>query len=197
VLGASSRRADLPAWWGDLDGRTVVHVSQGTVANTDLEELLAPTMRALADRDVIVVAATGGAPVESLGELPANARVAEFIPYDALMPRVDAFVSNGGYGGLHHALAHGVPMIVAGDTEDKMETTRRVEWSGAGINLRTARPTEARLGTPRRDRRRPGSGGTRGAHPRRREHRCARRRLSRISRGGGAFRPPPRRGRRR
>jgi UDP:flavonoid glycosyltransferase YjiC (YdhE family) len=142
VLGASSRRADLPAWWADLDGRTVVHVAQGTVANTDLEELIAPTMRALADRDVIVVAATGGAPVESLGDLPANARVAEFIPYDALMPRVDVFVSNGGYGGLHHALAHGVPMVVAGDTEDKMETTRRVEWSGVGINLRTARPTE-------------------------------------------------------
>jgi UDP:flavonoid glycosyltransferase YjiC (YdhE family) len=145
VLGASSRRAALPAWWADLDGRTVVHVAQGTVANTDLEELIAPTMRALADRDVIVVAATGGAPLESLGELPANARAAEFIPYDALMPRVDVFVSNGGYGGLHHALAHGVPMVVAGDTEDKMETTRRVEWSGAGVNLHTARPAEAAI----------------------------------------------------
>jgi UDP:flavonoid glycosyltransferase YjiC (YdhE family) len=142
AFGAASRSADLPDWWGDLDGRTVVHVTQGTVANADLQVLIGPTVRALASRDVLVVVATGGAPVERLGELPANVRAAEFVPYDLLMPHVDAYVTNGGYGGLHYALAHGVPMVVAGDTEDKMETTRRVEWSGTGINLRTAAPDE-------------------------------------------------------
>ena len=63
------------------------------------------------------------------------------------MPKVRVFVTNGGYGGLHFALGHGVPIVVAGDTEDKMETTRRVEWSGAGINLRTGTPTQAQIAT--------------------------------------------------
>ena len=63
------------------------------------------------------------------------------------MPKVRVFVTNGGYGGLHFALGHGVPIVVAGDTEDKMETSRRVEWSGAGLNLRTGRPAEAQIAT--------------------------------------------------
>lgn len=141
-----SRPAALPDWWPDLDdGRPVVHVSQGTIANEDPSELILPTLRALADRDVLVVVTTGGAPLAALGDLPHNARAAEYIRYDDLMPKVDVFVTNGGYGGLHYALAHGVPMVVAGDTEDKFETTRRVEWSRTGVNLRAARPDEAAI----------------------------------------------------
>lgn len=141
-----SRPAALPDWWSDLDDdRPVVHVSQGTIANEDPNELILPTLRALADRDVLVVVTTGGASLASLGPLPRNARAAEFIGYDDLMPRVDVFVTNGGYGGLHYALAHGVPMVVAGDTEDKLETSQRVEWSRAGVNLRTASPDEAAI----------------------------------------------------
>jgi UDP:flavonoid glycosyltransferase YjiC (YdhE family) len=146
VVRASARTAELPDWWSDLDrGLPVVHVSQGTVANQDLEELVLPTIRALAGQHVLVVASTGGVPVEQLGPLPANARAAEFLPYGELMPKVRVFVTNGGYGGLHFALGHGVPIVVAGETEDKMETSRRVEWSGAGINLRAATPAEDRI----------------------------------------------------
>lgn len=135
-----------PEWWGDLDdGRPVVHVSQGTVSNFDLGQLVIPTMAALAEDDVLVVAATGGRPVEELGPLPQNARAAEFLPYDLLFPRLAAYVSNGGYGGLHYALEHGVPIVAAGVNEDKLETTARVAWSGAGINLRSDRPRPAAI----------------------------------------------------
>lgn len=144
MIGTAARKGELPAWWGDLEGKTVVHVSQGTIA-TDPHELIIPTIKALANDDVLVVASTGGASVESLGELPANARAADFIPYSQLMPLVDVYVSNGGYGGLHHALSHGIPMVVAGETEDKAETTRRVEWSGVGVNLHTQHPTEEQV----------------------------------------------------
>ncbi|WP_374201080.1 nucleotide disphospho-sugar-binding domain-containing protein [Agromyces sp. S2-1-8] len=145
MLGLPARAGELPPWWGDLDGRTVVHVSQGTLANTNPEELLGPTLRALADRDLLVVATTGGLPVESLGTLPRNARAAEFIPHDALMPRTSVFVTNGGYGGVHAALARGVPLVVAGDTEDKKDVAARIAWSGVGINLRTGLPGESSI----------------------------------------------------
>lgn len=142
-VARTPRRDRLPEWWGDLDGtRPVVHVSQGTIANEHPEELILPAVRALAEQDVLVVVTTGGTPVSALGPLPDNARAAEFIPYDLLMPEIDVFVTNGGYGGLNQAISHGVPMVVAGDTEDKVETTRRVEWSGTGVNLRTGRPGE-------------------------------------------------------
>jgi UDP:flavonoid glycosyltransferase YjiC (YdhE family) len=142
--GAS--RAPLPSWWDRLDGsRPVVHVSQGTVANNDFGELIAPTLEALADDPVTVVVATGGRPVAELPPLPANALAAEFLPYDRLFERTDVFVTNGGYGGLHFAMEHGTAIVVAGDTEDKVETSARVAWSGVGVSLRTGRPTPAAI----------------------------------------------------
>ncbi len=136
------RAHELPAWWDDLDGsRPVVHVSQGTVANTHLEHLVLPTVQALADRDVTVVVTTAGGSLDALGKLPPNVRIADFIPYADLMPKVDVFVTNGGYGGLHAALRYGVPIVVAGVTEDKLENSRRVQWSGVGVNLETNTPS--------------------------------------------------------
>ena len=35
-------------------------------------------------------------------------------------------VTNGGYGGVQLALAHGVPLVVAGNTEEKGEIAARV-----------------------------------------------------------------------
>lgn len=138
--------SDLPDWWDDLDGsRPVVHVTQGTIANDDPTELIVPTIRALAEEDVLVVVATGGTPVAALGVLPANVRAAEFVPYDALFERTDVFVTNGGYGGVQFSLRHGVPLVVAPGKEDKVEVAARVAWSGAGVNLRTQRPSEAAL----------------------------------------------------
>ncbi|WP_114558585.1 glycosyltransferase [Desertihabitans aurantiacus] len=135
----------VPAWWPELQsGRPVVHVTQGTIANSDPEQLILPTVRGLADRDALVVVSTGGRPVAMLGDdLPGNVRVAEYLPYDRLLPLVDVMVTNGGYGGVQQALAHGVPLVVAGQTEDKLEVTARVGWSGAGINLRTDRAADA------------------------------------------------------
>jgi UDP:flavonoid glycosyltransferase YjiC (YdhE family) len=133
---ADASSTPVPDWWGDLDGtRPVVHVTQGTVANADLEELVLPAMRALADRDVLVVATTGGRDLPRRA-IPANARIASYLPYARLFPLLRAFVTNGGYGGVHYALGHGVPIVATGDTEDKSEVAARVAWSGAGVRLR-------------------------------------------------------------
>jgi UDP:flavonoid glycosyltransferase YjiC (YdhE family) len=98
-------------------------------------------MRGLAADDVLVVVSTGGRPVSAVpGPIPANVRVAEFLPYDLLLPSVDVMVTNGGYGGVQHALAYGVPLIVAGDTADKAEVGARVAYNRCGIDLRTGTP---------------------------------------------------------
>jgi len=131
----------LPEWWGDLDGtRPVVHVTQGTVANTDFGELIDPAITGLAGEDVLVVVSTGGREVP-LRDYPANVRIAPYLPYDRLLPLVDVYVTNGGYGGVHYAMEHGVPLVTAGLTEDKIEVTARVAWSGVGIDLHSDRPT--------------------------------------------------------
>jgi MGT family glycosyltransferase len=134
-----------PSWWDELGaGRPVVHVTQGTLDNADLDRLLLLTTRALARHDLLVVATTGGPDPEPLRPgLPANVRLERFIPHDRLLPHVDVMVTNGGYGGVQQALANGVPLVVAGDSEDKPEVAARVQWSGTGVNLRTGRPSPA------------------------------------------------------
>lgn len=136
------RTVSVPDWWSELDGtRPVIHVSQGTIANLDFGELVRPTIEALANEEVLVVASGGGRDLNELAALASNVRTASFLDYDQLMPKVDVFVTNGGYGSLHAALAHGVPIVVAGDTEDKRETSGRVAWAGVGVSLRTGTPT--------------------------------------------------------
>jgi UDP:flavonoid glycosyltransferase YjiC (YdhE family) len=70
-------------------------------------------------------------------------RVADYLPYDRLLPLTDVYVTNAGFGGVQNALSEGVPLVAAGDTEDKPEVAARVGWSGAGINLYTGTPTAA------------------------------------------------------
>jgi UDP:flavonoid glycosyltransferase YjiC (YdhE family) len=142
----AARRGPLPEWWDDLrTDKPVVVVTQGTFTNTDWGELVRPALDALAGEDVLVVVTTGGPPVASLGPLPPNVRAAEFVPYDELFPLTDVLVTNGGYGGIHFAMAHGVPVVTAGDTEDKPEACARVAWSGVGVNLRTGQPSAAAI----------------------------------------------------
>lgn len=147
VLPPAPAAGPLPEWWHELDGdRPVVHVSQGTIDNKDFGRLVHPTLEALADRDVLVVVATGGRPVSELGELPANARAAEFLPYDLLLPQTDVFVTNAGFGGVQYALSHGVPLVAAGDTEDKPEVSMRADWAGVGVSLKTGTPRPGAIG---------------------------------------------------
>ena len=118
--------------------KPVIVVNQGTLAK-NLDDLIVPTIKGLEDEQVLVIAI----PVKQgqLQRLPANVRAEPFIPFDHLLPHVNVMVTNGGYGGTQLALAHGVPLVVAGETEDKREVAARVEWAEAGINLRKQRPS--------------------------------------------------------
>ncbi|RYP15539.1 hypothetical protein DL765_005658 [Monosporascus sp. GIB2] len=157
-----------PDWWPEIiansssssnsneqDGETkkrkkVVFVCQGTVAR-DLSQLVIPTMRAFADRadddGVLVVAALGarGATLPEGTEVPPNARVVDYIPYDTVLEHADVMVSNAGTGALNHAVVNGVPLVLAGVTEDKIESTMRATRAGYAVGLFTQTPSAERI----------------------------------------------------
>lgn len=118
-------------------------MTQGTIANGDVSAVIEPSLAALADRECLVVVSTGGAPPPA--NLPSNARTARYLPYDALLPRCALMITNGGYGGVNHALRHGVPLVVVGASEDKRPVAQRVAWSGAGIGIGRAQVSAARI----------------------------------------------------
>jgi UDP:flavonoid glycosyltransferase YjiC (YdhE family) len=141
-------QAPLPPWADELDGsRKVVLVTQGTVANHDFGLVVAPTLRALANEsDLLVVVTAGGRSTDAIpGPIPGNARLASYLPFEWLLPKVDVLVTNGGYGSVNQAMSLGVPLVTAGLTEDKADVNARIAWSGVGIDLRTNEPTPEAL----------------------------------------------------
>jgi MGT family glycosyltransferase len=137
LLPSRSVEFEEPAWWPELNGsKLVVLVTQGTLANHDLDELIQPALVGLAAENVTVIVAAGRSDTQILA-VPENARVASFIPFDRVLPKVDVLITNGGYGAVNHAFSLGVPIVVAGESEDKDMVAARVGWTGAGINLKT------------------------------------------------------------
>jgi MGT family glycosyltransferase len=135
-----------PEWWRELHGRRVILVTQGTI-NNDFDQLIRPAIRALAEENALVIVTTGSRNPEVVGidPLPPNVRVERFIPYAALMPHVDLLLTNGGYGSIQIALAHGVPVVAIGKTEDKAEIANRVEYAGVGVGMKVRIPTETQI----------------------------------------------------
>ena len=131
-----------PAWWNDLQtDNTVVYVTQDAIA-TDPNNLILPTLNALKDQDILVVAATDNNSVDSLAaaKLPANARIEQSLPPSQLLPHVDIVITNGEYRTVQTALSYGIPIIAAGQSEDKPEVCARIAWSGVGLSLNTKTP---------------------------------------------------------
>jgi UDP:flavonoid glycosyltransferase YjiC (YdhE family) len=137
-----------PAWWPEVrdnkQKKRIIFVSQGTIF-INYTQLLIPTMEAFKDSsDTIVIAALGvkGTSLPPNVEIPKNCYVEDFIPYDDILPVVDAFVMNSGYGGFQHGLQHGIPLVMAGGgAADKAEVGARGEWSGVGFNMKKITPT--------------------------------------------------------
>jgi MGT family glycosyltransferase len=141
-------QAPLPPWAHELDGsRKVVLVTQGTVANHNFGLLIGPTLAALANEpDLLVVATAGGRPIDAIpGPIPGNARLAQYLPFEWILPKVNVFVTNGGYGSVNQAMSFGIPLVTAGLTEDKADVNARVAWSGVGIDLASNEPTPQAL----------------------------------------------------
>src|SRR5258706_6803541 len=109
--------------------------------------LLARTLAALGNEpDLLVVVTAGGRPIDAIpGPIPGNARLASYLPFEWMLPKVDVLVTNGGYGSVNQAMSFVIPLVTAWLTEDKADVNARVAWSGVGIDLATNEPTPQAL----------------------------------------------------
>ena len=91
ALPTPAGQPTLPEWWQHLDPtKRLVLITQGTVANRDFGQVIAPALVALGGReDVTIIVTTGGQPVESVPvAIPSNASIASFLPYAQIMPEI-------------------------------------------------------------------------------------------------------------
>jgi UDP:flavonoid glycosyltransferase YjiC (YdhE family) len=108
----------------------VVLVTQGTLANHNFGLLIGPTLAALADEsDLLVVATAGGRPIDAIpGPIPANARLASYLPFEWILPKVDVFVTNGGYPSIS-AKMEAIPIR----TEFEGVRSSNLTWANGGV----------------------------------------------------------------
>ncbi len=117
--------------------RPLALVTQGTL-RPDLRELVLPACRALVREgwDVLVAGVEDGAWNRWRGQVHPMRRV----DYVSALAETDVFITNGGYTGVTLAIAAGVPVVQAGNSEEKPDIGARVAWAGVGASLRTKRP---------------------------------------------------------
>ena len=135
ILPKASGHFQKPGWWTKLDGsRPVVLVTQGTIANDDPSQLIEPVLTGLAGENVLIVVANGGRDLDRIcTPVPANAIVERFVPFDEILPKVDVFVTNGGYGGVNQALS-------MGGRKNQCPDRSRSDRSGVGCDAGRAFP---------------------------------------------------------
>ncbi|KAL3595265.1 hypothetical protein FPOAC2_09590 [Fusarium poae] len=133
----------LPPQWDEIVAHPrVVGITQGTLA-MDPTSLIIPAIEALSnDPQLLLVVATPHVEevTSRVGDLP-TVRYVKWIPYHLFLPQLCLLITNGGYGSITQALSHKVPLICAGQSEDKKDTSARVDWAGAGIDLKTDTPS--------------------------------------------------------
>jgi UDP:flavonoid glycosyltransferase YjiC (YdhE family) len=105
--------------------------------------MLRAALEGLAGEPVRVLATINRRPPSEPIEVPANARLVDWLSYARTMPLCDAVISHAGHGTMARALASGVPVVACPATGDMGENAARLVWAGAGVAL------PRRLATPR------------------------------------------------
>ncbi|MFD3503079.1 nucleotide disphospho-sugar-binding domain-containing protein [Streptomyces sp. NPDC058676] len=130
--------AVLPSWLTAPSERPRIAVTLGTTApafdglgQLDRVIALAP------DVDAEFVLALGSADTSTLGELPDNVRLVEWVPLNLLLRTSAGLVHHGGSGTSLGALEAGVPQILMPDEGDRYVNASAVAERGAGLSVRS------------------------------------------------------------
>jgi hypothetical protein len=140
---ATDNTGHVPHQWNIIAAHPrVIGITQGTFTMNPTS-LIIPAIQALSENEenLLVVVSPYEHEIREQVNVPSNVLIRKWVPYDLLLPQLRLFVTNGGYGSITQALYHKVPLLCAGQTEDKKDTAARVAWAGAGIDLRTDSPS--------------------------------------------------------
>lgn len=126
----------------------LVLVAPSTSQDPD-HRMLRAALKGLASESVRVIGTTNRREPSSRLQVPANARVVDWLSYARTMPHCAAVICHAGHGTVARALASGVPVIGCPAAGDMAENAARVAWAGCGISLprRLVTPRGVRLAT--------------------------------------------------
>jgi len=132
-------------------GRDPLVLIAPSTAQDPGHRLMRAALLGLADEPVRVLAATNRKPVARPVQVPANARLVDWISYSRSMPGAALVVSHAGHGTVARALASGCPVLAVPHSGDMGENAARIDWAGVGVRLpwRLLTPLTLRLAARR------------------------------------------------
>jgi UDP:flavonoid glycosyltransferase YjiC (YdhE family) len=136
-----SPQIPLPDYWDELGrDRPMIYATLGSSGSV---KAVPPVLEALGEMDVDVLFSTAGrfAPKNP----PPNVHVVDMIPGDLAARKAAVVVCNGGASTGYQALAEGTPIVGIPSTIDHLLAATAMRDAGAGLLLRAATVTSAKV----------------------------------------------------
>jgi len=125
----------------------LIYVAVGTVYKANVQ-FFQQCMEAFAGQGYSVIMSIGKAvDPDSLGSIPDNFTVAQYVPQLQVLQAADIFITHGGMNSINEAVVYGVPMIVVPNTIEQSVNAARIEQLRAGLYLDHADLTVQKLQT--------------------------------------------------
>lgn len=119
----------------DLNTDNLIYISLGTVFN-EAGNFYKLCFEAFANTPYTVILSVGGrTQLDSLGEIPANFIVRNYVPQLEVLQHAKLFITHGGMNSTSEGLYYGVPLIVIPQSADQPMIARRIAELGAGMQL--------------------------------------------------------------
>jgi MGT family glycosyltransferase len=147
LVGTPLDEAATTPWdppWSAVERQPRLLVSLSTLPQGQAP-LMERLLTALAGLPVRAIVTLGPALAASQFPTPPNVILETFVPHTAVLPHVDAMVTQCGLGTLMKAPAHGVPLVYIPVLGDQPDNAARVVARGAGLRV----PADAALGRMR------------------------------------------------
>jgi MGT family glycosyltransferase len=118
-----------------VNGRKLVYISLGTLNNDDAG-FFRTCIQAFDGSDYYVIMSTGKrVQPDSLGKLPENIVVYDWVPQTEVIKRASLFITHAGLNSVHDGLYFGVPLLLIPQQIEQFMTALRVVELGAGLML--------------------------------------------------------------
>ncbi len=138
-------RADTTDFPLDQLRHPLIYISLGTVINEN-RDFYTACLQAFAGTPYQVVMAVGNKiDLTSLGAIPENFIVRNFVPQLDILQRADLFITHAGLNSVHEGLYYDVPLLLVPQQSEQRLTASRIQELGAGIALKQVSPTPAQI----------------------------------------------------